>query len=151
MTVFPAATDAATLAVNLEYLRLNAFEFTLSINPHAGCHTPIDEHCGSYGQIPDDGSDWISREQQEEAYRTGHFVEGRVYPNGSVSFYTTYGMDISAVVAEMVECCQKDQARWRATGHEPKVGSPAFDARPVPPAAVLDTPLDSAAESPAST
>lgn len=119
-----------TLAENLEYLRLNAFEFSLEINPHAGYHTPIDEHLDLGRDSGDCDEDWISREQREEAYRTGHFVEGRVYPNGSVSFYTSRGSDIEAIVAELAECCRKDQARYLAAGYKIK-DSGAFEAREI--------------------
>jgi len=121
----------ATLAENLEYLRLNAFQFHLEINPHASYHEPIDEHLDTGRDSGDCDDDWISREQREEAYRTGHFVDGRVYPNGSVSFYTSRGTNIEAIVAALAECCRNDQARYTKAGYVIKDG-PAFQPREIP-------------------
>lgn len=107
-----------TLLENLNYLRQEAFEFSLEINPHAGCHETLADHF-SFGS-GDNAEDWVAPEQRAEAYRTGHFVEGRVYPSGSVSFYTLRGNDIEAIVTELARLCREDQARYRANGYDPK-------------------------------
>ncbi len=119
----------STLAENLEYLRQNAFEFSLSVNPHAGCHDTIADYF-NFG-LADHADDWVSPEQRAEAYRTGHFVQGRVYPCGSVSFFVHRGSDIEAIVAKLVEVCRTDRARYTAGGFEIKASN-AFSACEMP-------------------
>lgn len=113
---------------NLEYLQREAFEFSLTINPHAAGHEPVDE----YFDADDSDDNWVSREQREEAYRSGHFVKGQLYPNGSVTFFTLYGTQIEDVVACLVDICRKEQARFRGNGMDPK-GSSAFEPRELKP------------------
>lgn len=118
-----ALTEDLKLIENLEYLRANAFEFTLTVNPHAGCHDHVDAY------LEDDcDDDWVSRDQREEAYRTGHFVRGQLYPNGSVTFFTLNGTKIEDVVAGLADICRTEQARFRGNGMDPKASS-AFEAR----------------------
>jgi hypothetical protein len=93
---------------DLVYLQREAFEFTLSINPHASYHETIEAHL-SVGVHEDE--DWLSPEQRREAVQTQKFVSGSVYPKGSVGFYTVHGTDLPAVIAECARLCREDRAR----------------------------------------
>lgn len=110
------AEATAALAADLAYLQVDAFEFSLEINPHAGVYDTPEDH----DQICNrDLDDWLSADQRNEAYRTGRFVRGFVYPCGSVSFYAVQGTDLPAVVATCARLCREEQDRWRAGGNEP--------------------------------
>jgi hypothetical protein len=106
---------------DLEYLRQNAFEFTLTINPGAGSFTTPQETTTYHGDRTENeaAEDWISSEQRDEAYRTGRYVEGRVYPCGSVSSFSFYGTSISDVVAACARECRDEQSRWMSNGMTP--------------------------------
>lgn len=122
--------EIPNLADDLEYLARHAFSFTLEINPHAPFHSTITEQLVEASCMPDQADDWVSPEQRAEAYRTGRFVEGQCYPNGSVSFDTLRGTNIAEVIHAMAAECRIDNARWTAQGDHPI--SCAFAACPVP-------------------
>lgn len=115
-----------TLAEDLEYLRKEAFQFDLTVNPHSVFHERIDEFLKE-----DETESWISQEQQQEAYRTGRFVNCTVYPNGSVTFWEINGTSIEDVVRFCAETCRSDRARYAVHTPEPTT-SRAFEPTPLP-------------------
>lgn len=99
-----------SLEEDLKYLAAEAFEFHLTVNPHAGCFETVEDETSDHDGGP--RGDWLSEEQHEAALDTGRFISGLVYPNGSVSFYLVYGTDYAGVIAECARLCREDRDRW---------------------------------------
>lgn len=96
---------------DLKYLQTEAFDFSLSFNPHAGGHETVEDFIKGRDIAEDD---WISIEQRDIAIKTQKFIGGTVYPNGSVSFFDVFGTDIISVVSECTRLCREDKARFKA-------------------------------------
>ncbi len=101
------------LVEDLNYLKEFAYSFSIELNPHAGFHETIADQLTD---VDDSDEDWISREQREQAYATGVYIEGRLYINGSVSFYLVRGTECEDVIRKLADYCREEF-------------SPAFSAR----------------------
>lgn len=87
---------------NLDYLRREAYQFSLNINPHNHAGQTVVEFVAA-----SDGNDrWLSIEQCQEAIDHGLFVEGLVgaLPGGGV--IQILGTDMPSVVAECARVCR---------------------------------------------
>lgn len=107
---------------DLTYLQSHAFSFSLSVNPHAPFHQTMDEELEA-----DSRDDWISEEEFHTAYATGKYIEGILYPLGSVSFYTLYGVDAGRIITAAASLLRDELSRTATEEH--------FDSRAFTPCA----------------
>lgn len=97
---------------DLIYLQEHAFNFTLAINPHAPFHNTIAE------ELPDDQHQyWTSEDARQTAYKTGKYIDGTLYPYGSVSFYTICGIDAAQIITVAAEILREDLKNYEGGKH----------------------------------
>ena len=114
----------STLGADLAYLSAEAFEFTLTFNPGAGCFDSRDDYCADDRLFGRPSPDWVSDGQRRQALADGKIVEGRVYPCGSVSFFLFAGASVADVVSACATACREERARWARShgGEAPATG-----------------------------
>jgi len=88
---------------DLAFLQEHAFNFSLEVNPHAPFHNTVAEEMAD-----NECQDWTSEQDRETAYKTGKYIEGRLYPYGSVSFYTIAGVDAAQIITACADILRKE-------------------------------------------